>query len=77
MSEEDVLREIVEILARRKSRSEMIREFLREASLLSLVFVPFDVLFNPDAVSPFVIATVIALGVLIGFLGIRLEESSR
>jgi hypothetical protein len=45
--------------------------------LLSLVFVPIDVLFNPDAVSPFVIATVIALGVLIGYLGIRLEESSR
>jgi len=77
MSEENILREIADLLSKRKSRSEMIGEFLREASLLVLVFAPLDTMFNPDASPRWVIAAVMGVAATIGYLGIRIEESRR
>jgi hypothetical protein len=77
MSEEDVLREIVRQLARRKSRSEMVGEFLREVSLLGVVFAPLDMLFNPGAASGWVIAAAISVASVLGYVGMRIEESRR
>lgn len=77
MSDEDLLREIARLLARRKSRSEMIGEFLREASLLIAVFTPLDVVFNPRASSAWIIGTAIGAACVLGYLGMRIEEAGR
>ena len=75
MSEEALLREIVELLARRKSRTEMIGEFLREVSALVIVFVPLDAVFNPSALSGSAVSAIVILAFVVGFTGIRIEES--
>ena len=51
VSDEDILREIAGLLRQPKSHTQMIGEFLREASVLIVVFAPLETLFNPD-VSP-------------------------
>ena len=77
MTEEDILRDIAHLLAKRKSRSEMIAEFLREIGVLVLVFAPLDALFNPGALSSWVITAVIGFGLTVGYVGMRIEESRR
>ena len=77
MSDEDILGDIATLLARRKSRGEMIGELLREVSVLMLVFVPLDAVFNPSALSPPLIAAIIVLGLAIGYVGMRIEESRK
>ena len=77
VTEEDVLRDIAHLLAKRKSRSEMIAEFLREISVLVLVFAPLDALFNPGASSWSVIAALVGFALAVGYVGIRIEESRR
>ncbi len=74
MAEEDVLREIADLLARRKSRIEMMGEFLREIAVLLLVFVPLDAAFNPGALRWWQIATILVLALGVGYLGMWLEE---
>ena len=75
MPHEDVLREIADLLARRKSRSEMIGEFLREVAVLLTVFVPLEALFNPDALRWWEILTIVAAASGVGYTGMRLEET--
>ncbi len=77
MSEEDVLREILTLLERRKSRSEMIGELLREIGVLLVVFVPLDGLFNPNILSLSTIAAIVGFAFAVGYIGIRLEEARR
>ena len=77
MSEEELLREIADLLSKRKSRSEMIGEFLREIALLLIVFVPLDALFAPQVLTLSTIAAIIGFALTVGYVGIRLEESRR
>jgi len=74
VADEDVLREIADLLARRKSRIEMMGEFLREIAVLLLVFVPLDAAFNPGALRSWQIGAIVALAFGVGYLGMRLEE---
>ncbi len=75
LSDEDILQEIASLLARRKSRGEMIGELLREISVLLLVFVPLDAVFNPSALSLSAVAALIVLALAVGYAGMRIEES--
>jgi len=75
MPHEDVLREIVDLLVKPKSRTEMVSEFLREAAVLLVVFVPLEALFNPGALRWWESATIVAMAVGAGYAGIRLEET--
>jgi len=77
MSEEELLREIADLLSKRKSRSEMVSEFLREIALLLVVFVPLDALFAPQVLSLSTIAAIIGFALAVGYVGMRLEESRR
>lgn len=74
MANEDVLREIADLLARRKSRSEMVAEFLREVAVLLVVFVPLEALFNPGALRWWELAAILAMASSVGYVGMRLEE---
>lgn len=75
MADEDVLREIADLLARRKSRREMVSEFLREVAVLLVVFVPLDALFNPGALRWWEIGIIVAIALGVGYVGMRLEET--
>ncbi len=70
-----MLREIADLLARPKSRSEMVAEFLREVAVLLVVFVPVDALFNPGALSWWEIAIIVAIALVVGYVGMHLEET--
>jgi len=74
MADEDVLREIADLLARPKSRSEMVGEFLREVGVLLVVFVPLEALFNPGALRWWEFAGIVAMALGIGYIGVRIEE---
>ena len=52
-------------------------EFLREISVLLLVFAPLDALFNPNASSLWVIAALVGFAWAVGYVGMRIEESRR
>jgi hypothetical protein len=73
MSEEDILREIAATLEKPKTHTHMIGEFLREASVLIVVFAPLETLFNPGVSSWRETATIVALALVVGYLGMRLE----
>lgn len=75
MADEDVLREIADLLAKRKSRGEMVGEFLREIAVLLTVFAPLEALFNPGAPPWWEVAAIFALALGVGYLGMRLEET--
>jgi len=75
MADENVLREIADLLARRKSRREMSGEFLREIAVLLVVFVPLDAIFNPGALRWPQIGAFVAVALGVGYLGMRLEET--
>ena len=77
VSDDDILREIVSLLARRKSRGEMIGELLREIGVLLVVFIPLDALFNPNVLSLSTIAAIVGFAFAVGYTGIRLEEARR
>lgn len=74
MADEDVLREIADLLTRPKSRSEMVGETLREIAVLLVVFVPLDAAFNPGTLLPWQIATTFVLALGVRYIGMRLEE---
>ncbi len=74
MADENVLREIADLLARPKSRTVMMSEFLREISVLLVVFVPLDAAFNPGTLRWWQIATILLLALGVGYLGMWLEE---
>jgi hypothetical protein len=74
VADENVLREIADLLARRKSRIEMIGEFLREIAVLLVVFVPLDAAFNPGTLRWWQIASISMLALGVGYLGMWLEE---
>ena len=74
MADENVLREIADLLARRKSRIEMMGEFLREIAVLLVVFVPLDAAFNPGTLPWWHIASIFVLALGVGYLGMWLEE---
>ena len=75
MADEDVVRGIAKALAQPKSRTEMVSEFLREVAVLLVVFVPLEALFNPGALPFWESATIVAMAVGAGYVGIRLEET--
>lgn len=77
MADEDVLREIADLLARPTSRSEMVGEFLREVAVLLIVFAPLEALFNPGALPWWEIATIVAMASVVGYVGMRLEETQQ
>jgi hypothetical protein len=74
MADEDVLREVANLLAKPKSRSEMVSEFLREVAVLLVVFVPLEALFNPDTLRWWEFAPIVAMALGIGYIGMRIEE---
>lgn len=74
MADDDVLREIADLLAKPKSRSEMMGELLREIAVLLVVFVPLDAAFNPGALRSWQITTTFVLALGVGYVGMRLEE---
>jgi hypothetical protein len=74
VADEDVLREIADLLARPKSRSEMAGEFLREVAVLLIVFAPLEALFNPGALPWWEIAAIVAAASGVGYVRMRLEE---
>ena len=69
-----LLREIIALLDKPKSRGEMAGELLREIAVLLLVFAPLDWLFNPAVVRWWEIAAIVCLATMLGYLGIRIEE---
>jgi hypothetical protein len=73
MSDDDALREIAGILKKPKTHTQMIGEFLREASVLIVVFAPLETLFNPGVSSWWETAAIVALGLVVGYVGMRLE----
>jgi len=75
MADEEVLREIADRLAKPKSRSEMVGEFLREVAVLLIVFAPLEALFNPGALPWWEIAAILAMASSVGYVGMRLEET--
>lgn len=75
MADEDVLREIADLLARPKSRSEMAGELLREVAVLIVVFVPLVAVFNPGALPWWEILAIVAAASGVGYIGMRLEET--
>lgn len=77
MADEDVLREIADLLARPKSSSEMAGEFLREIAVLLMVFGPLEALFNPGALWWWEIAAIVAAAFGLGYWGMRLEETRK
>ena len=74
MSEKEVLREIARILTKPKSRSHMVGEFLREASVLLIVFVPLETVFNPGISSWWETSATVGVALIAGLLGMGLEE---
>ena len=74
MADEDILREIADLLASSKSRTEMAAEFLREVAVLVLVFAPLDALFNPGALPWWQVGALAAVAMGVGYLGVRIEE---
>lgn len=74
MAEEEILREIADLLAKPKSRSEMAGEFLREVAVLLMVFAPLEALFNPGALPWWEILAIVAAAFGVGYIGMRLEE---
>jgi hypothetical protein len=77
MADEDVLREIADLLARPKSSSEMAGKFLREIAVLLMVFGPLEALFNPGALRWWEIAAIVAAAFGLGYWGMRLEETRK
>lgn len=77
MAEEEILREIADLLAKRKSRGEMAGELLREAAVLLMVFAPLEALFSPSALHWWELVALMALAVSLGYLGLRIEETRR
>lgn len=75
MADENILREIADLLARPKSRSEMAGEFLREVAVLLVVFLPLESLFNPGALPWWGTAAMVVAAVGVGYAGVRLEET--
>lgn len=75
MADENVLREIADLLARPKSRSEMAGEFLREIAVLLIVFLPLEALFNPGALPWWESAAIVVMAFGVGYLGMRVEET--
>lgn len=75
MADEEILREIADLLARRKSRSEMAGEFLREVAVLLMVFAPLEALFSPGVLSWWEIAALVATALGVGLLGGYIEET--
>jgi hypothetical protein len=73
MNDEEILREIAATLKKPKSHTHMIGEFLREASVLIMVFAPLETLFNPGVSSWWETAAIVALGLVVGYVGMRLE----
>jgi len=73
MSEEDVLRDIARILSKPKSLREMVAEFLREASVLLVVFTPLEAFFNTAVSAWWEIAVTVAFALALGWIGMRLE----
>lgn len=74
MAEEEILREIADLLAKPKSRGEMIGEFLREVAVLLMVFAPLEALFSPAALGWWEIVGLMGFAVGLGYLGLRIEE---
>ena len=74
MADEDVLREIADLLARPKTRSEIVGELLREIAVLLVVFVPLEAIFKPGVLKRLQIAAILIGALSVGYLGIRLEE---
>ena len=77
MSEEDILREIAALLARSRSRTQMVGDALREVGVLLIVFAPLETLFNPGVSSWWATGAIVALGLVAGFLGIALEDKHK
>jgi len=75
MADEDVLREIANLLGRRRSRSEMVGDFLREVAALLVVFTPLEAVFNPGALPWWEGVAIVALAFGVGYVGMRLEET--
>ena len=77
VADEDLPREIADLLGRRKSRSEMVGELLREFAVLLIVFVPLEAMFNPGRLTAPSIVVVVLVAFAVAYLGIRLEERHR
>ena len=77
MGDEELLREIANVLIRRKSRDEMIAECLREVGVLLIVFVPLEAIFNPGKLVWWQIVIIIAVALGVEYGGIRVEEKSQ
>jgi len=77
MADEDVLREIADLLARPKSRSEMAGEFLREVAVLVMVFAPLEALFNPGQLAWWETAGIVLAAFGLGYWGMWMEETRR
>ena len=77
MADEDVLREIADLLGSPKSRGEMAGEFLREIAILLMVFAPLEALFSPAVLYWWEIAALFVLALVLGYLGVRIEETRR
>ena len=75
MADENVLREIADLLARPKARGEMAGEFLREVAVLLVVFLPLESLFSPGALPWWGTAAMVAAAFGVGYIGVRLEET--
>jgi hypothetical protein len=75
MGDEDVLREIADLLARPKSRSEMAGELLREIAVLLLVFAPLEAIFNPGALRFWEVGAIAGFAMGLGYWGVRMEET--
>jgi len=74
VADDEMLREIIRILAAPKSRSEMAGELLREAALLVMVFAPLDALFNSGLLRWWQILVLAATAATLGYAGLRIEE---
>ena len=75
MTEEDVLRDIANLLVKSKSRAEMASDFLREISVLIFVFAPLEALFNPGTLAWWEVAALVGAAFALGYVGMRIEES--
>jgi hypothetical protein len=77
MADDEILREIVRLLATPRSRSEMTGELLREAALLVMVFAPLDALFSPGLLRWWQVLVLAAVAAALGYMGMRIEERRR
>ena len=77
MADDEILREIADLLAKPKSRGEMAGDFLREIAVLLLVFAPLEALFNPGVWNWWEIAAVVLLALALGHTGMRIEEGRK